>query len=233
MSGGAQDRFIEGTIEYDVPELIPRIHKHSNRIRIEQSERFTDRIRANPHNRWDLKLGGEKPFSMDVKCGVSMGHWVLGGLPITNLYLEAGVSSNTVTFDKQNPTELGLINISAGAGNLDVNDLLNANFNRMRIEGGVGDVKLNFTGEDLKRDTKIDIGGGVGSFRVLVKESVPTKVNVEGLASVNARGSFFKRNRGGLSLSGEFVNRAYESESGPVLEIDIRMGVGSITLNTR
>jgi hypothetical protein len=232
VSGGASEKFVEGTVEYDDSELAPVVRIQGDRVRITQEEKFVVRIRSNPVNRWDLKLGDERPFSMDVKCGVSMGDWDLGGLPLTDLILQAGVSNNSVGFDSPNPEALRLLKFSAGAGDLDISGLLNANFDRMKVEGGVGEVRLGFTGKSLDRDARVDIGGGVGSFRITVGETVPTRVSVEGLASVSAHGGFLQTRSRGFPLGGVYSNDAYEASQGPSLRLDIRMGVGSVSIDT-
>jgi len=232
VSGGASDKFVEGTVEYDDSELAPVVRVQGDRVRIVQEERFVVRVRSNPVNRWDLNLGDGKPFSMDVKCGVSMGDWDLGGLPLTDLTLQAGVSNNSLSFDAPNPEALRLLKLSAGAGDLEAGGLLNANFDRMKVEGGVGEVRLGFTGKSLDRNARVDIGGGVGSFRITVDETVPTRVSVEGLASVSAHGGFLQTRSRGFPLGGVYTNDAYEKSKEPSLRIDIRMGVGSVSLDT-
>lgn len=136
VSGGASEKFVEGTVEYDDSELAPVVRVQGDRVRIIQEERFVVRVRSNPVNRWDIKLGDGKPFSLDVKCGVSMGDWDLGGLPLTDLTLQAGVSNNSLSFDTPNPEALRLLKLSAGAGDLEAGGLLNANFDRMRVGSG-------------------------------------------------------------------------------------------------
>jgi hypothetical protein len=232
VSGGASEKFVEGTVEYDDSELAPVVRVQGDRVRIVQEERFVVRVRSNPVNRWDLNLGDDKPFSMDVKCGVSMGDWDLGGLPLTNLTLQAGVSNNSVGFDSPNPEALRLLKLSAGAGDLDISGLLNANFDRMKVEGGVGEVRLGFTGKSLDRDTNVDISGGVGSFRITVDETVPTRISVGGLASVSAHGGFLQTQNKGFPLGGIYTNNAYETSNGPSLRLDIKMGVGSVSIDT-
>ena len=160
VSGGASGKFLEGTVEYDDFELAPVIRVQGDRVRIIQEERFVVRVRSNPLNRWDIKLGDVKPFSLDVKCGVSLGDWDLGGIPLTDLTLQAGVSTNSLSFDSPNPENLRLLKLLAGAGDLEAGGLLNANFERMKVEGGVGEVRLGFTGKSLDRDVRADIGGG-------------------------------------------------------------------------
>lgn len=230
VSGGASEKFVEGTVEYDDSELAPVVRVQGDRVRIIQEERFVVRVRSNPVNRWDIKLGDGKPFSLGVKCGVSMGDWDLGGLPLTELTLQAGVSNNSLSFDTPNPEALSLLKLSAGAGDLEAGGLLNANFDR--VEGGVGEMRLGFTGKSLNRDARVDIVGGVGSFRITVDEAVPTRVSVEGLASVSAHGGFVRTRSRGFPMGGVYTNDAYESSESPSLRLDIRLGVGSVSIDT-
>ncbi len=51
------------------------------------------------------------------------------------------------------------------------------------------------------------------------------------MTSVGAHGSFRRVRRGQL-FGGEYSNRAYEEASGPCLEFNITMGVGSVSLDT-
>jgi len=40
VKDGAGEAFIEGTIEYDVPEWVPQVHVHGNTVRLIQEPRF-------------------------------------------------------------------------------------------------------------------------------------------------------------------------------------------------
>jgi len=182
-------------------------------------------------NRWDLCLGDEKPFSIDLRSGVSMGRLNLGRLPITELNMQTGVSNNEITFDGPNPEIMKNFKLTAGAGDVRLEGLLDANFEQMKVGGGVGEVVLRHTGEKLRRDAWVTMEGGVGSFMIIVDEAVPTRATVKGLAGVSTQGRFHKW-RGGFPSGGEYRNDAYESVTGPRLEFNITMGVGSITLDT-
>lgn len=231
VKDGAGEAFVEGTIEYDVPEWVPRIHLQDNTVRLVQDPRFWKRLHPDPVNMWDLRLGDEKSFSIDLKSGVSMGRWDLGRLPITGLNIETGVSNNVITFDGPNPEVLKSFKLTAGAGDVRLEGLLDANFEQMKLRGGVGEVVLRYTGEKLSRDARVTMDGGVGSFRIIVDETVPARATVKGLASVSTRDRF-RRLRGGFPSGGEYRNDAYESVTGPRLEFNIAMGIGSITLDT-
>lgn len=228
-SGG--EGFVEGTIEYDVPEWVPRVERRGSTVRIVQAERFRARIMDNPVNRWELRLGDEKPFSLGVRSGVSSGRWELGGLPITGLSLNTGVSENTVAFSAPNPEAMDRFKVAAGVGEVRLSGLLDANFRSMDVKGGVGEIDMRFTGEGLRQDADVWIGGGVGSLKITVDESVPTRMSIQGLISVSPRGGFGRR-RAGFPAGGDYANMAYDDVAGPRLEFNVSMGVGSVRLDT-
>jgi len=82
VEGGA-GRFVEGTIEYDVPEWEPEVEAEGGRVKIAQLERVWDRsiLRVRPENRWGLRIGGEKPFSLGIKSSVGGGGGSSGASP--------------------------------------------------------------------------------------------------------------------------------------------------------
>jgi len=229
---GAGEKLVEGTVEFNVPEWAPEVQTQGDNVRLLQRDgwRIVPRALNNPVNKWDLHLGDKKPLNVKVSAGVSSGEYNLGGLPLRNLDLEMGVGKNVISFDGANPEEMDRLGVSAGAGEVEMRDLLNSNFKQMRVRGGVGELRLSFMGERLKKDAAVDMEGGVGSFVVVVDEGVPAHAVIRGMTGVSARG--FNR----LSkrfLEGEYVNSAYESATGSRLELNISMGIGGITLESR
>ncbi len=232
VGGGAREGFVEGRIEYDVPEWEPVVQESGDTVRIVQAERWEEKrwLLHDFVNRWDLRLGDGKPFRLRMKTGVTRGEWNLGRLPITDLRVDTGVSENRIMFSGPNPETMENFRLGSGVGDVDLEGLLNAKFNRAEVSGGVGDVTLRFTGEKLVRDATVKMEGGVGSFRVIVDDDVPARVTVRGLTSVSTHGGFSRRR--GQIFGGEYTNRAYDEAQGPRLEFDITMGVGSVTLDT-
>ena len=233
VGGGAREGFVEGMIEYDVPEWEPVVQTSGETVRIVQAERWEEKrwLLHDFVNRWDLRLGDGKPFRFRIKTGVARGDWDLGRLPLTDFRVDTGVSENKISFGGPNPETMENFKLSTGVGDLKLEGLLDANFRRMGLSGGVGDVTLRFTGEKLGRDTAVKMEGGVGSFKVIVDDGVPARATVRGLTNVSAYGGFSRRR--GQIFGGEYTNRAYEETQGPRLEFDITMGVGSVTLDTR
>ena len=225
-----EDSLLEGMIEYDIPEWKPRIETLGSLVKLKQGEGWRGRIWRTPSNRWDVKLGKVKPYSLDVKSGISHGEWNLGGLPLTELVFNTGVGDNIVTFKEENPVEMKRLRMTAGVGQLGVEGLLNARSQDMKISGGVGGTKLNFTGAELKQDTYIKIEGGVGGVSVEVNEDTPSIAKVQGLTDVSARGTFYRRS--GSITNRVYVNEAYAEGVSPRLEFHITMGIGGVGLRT-
>ena len=224
------EKLLEGTIEYDIPEWKPRIETRGSLVKLRQGEGWRGRVWRTPRNHWDVKLGKAKPYSLDVRSGISHGEWNLGGLPLTELVFNTGVGDNIVTFKEENPVEMKRLRISAGVGQLGIEGLLNTRSHDMKISGGVGGSKLNFTGAELKHDTYIKIEGGVGGVSVEVNEDTPTIAQVQGLTDVSARGTFYRRS-GGIT-NRVYVNEAYSEGKSPRLEFSITMGLGGVGLRT-
>jgi hypothetical protein len=224
------EKLIEGTIEYNLPEWRPEITQTRDTVAIRQLERYSWRAWDNPVNDWDIKLGAAKPYRLRVKAGVGRGTWSLGGLPLTGLSFDTGVSQSQISFDAPNPHTMNVLRIQTGVGETRLTGLLNARFREMKLSGGVGEVKMDFTGSKPEQDTHIKIDGGVGAFDVKLDKVIPAVFYVSGLTGVTTRGGVVKR-RGGFGR-GEYATEALESKGGPKLVFDISLGVGGVTLST-
>jgi hypothetical protein len=224
------DKLIEGTIQYNIPEWRPEITQTRDTVAVRQLERYNWRAWDNPVNDWDIKLGTAKPYRLRVKAGVGRGTWGLGGVPLTGLNIDTGVSQSRISFDAPNPQTMDVLRLQTGVGETQLTGLLNARFREMRLSGGVGEVKLAFTGSKPEQDTHIKIDGGVGAFDVKISQTVPAIFYVSGLTGVSTRGEVVKR-RGGFGR-GEYATEAFERGGKPVLVFDIGLGVGGVTLST-
>ena len=224
------DRLLEGTISYDVPEWKPEITQTGNRVAVKQRSRVTWQGFESPINDWEIKMGKTKPFRLRVKTGVMRGEWELGGLPLTGLDVETGVSQSKLSFSEPNPETVNTVSIQTGVGEARLTGLLNARFREMRVGGGVGDVRLGFTGAELVEDANVRVEGGVGGFNITVDKDTRALFKVSGLTHVNALGKIY-RVKGGFGRS-EYANDAYDDKEGPILEFDITLGLGGITLRT-
>jgi hypothetical protein len=223
------DRLVDGTISYDIPEWKPFISASSDRILVKQEERWLHTHWDSPQNDWDLKIGTVKPFQFKVRTGVSRAKLSLGGVPLTRLNLNTGVGTCKVWFNDENPESMQLLKVQSGVGQTDVQDILNANPREVKISGGVGEVRLGFTGKKPEQDIHARIEGGVGSFEISISEDVPAVIRVNGLTGVDLRGKIRTTRRS--FGSGVYETESY-SEGGPALDIRVSFGIGGLTLRT-
>ncbi len=229
-AGPGDDKLLEGTISYDVPEWRPEITQTENRVAVKQRSSVTWQAFESPINDWEIKMGKTKHFRLRVRTGVMRGEWELGGLPLTGLDVETGVSQNKLSFSEPNPETVNTVSIQTGVGETKLTGLLNARFREMRVGGGVGEVRLGFTGAELEEDANVRMEGGVGDFNITVDKDTRALFKVTGLTHVNALGKIYKV-KGGFGRS-EYANDAYDDQEGPILEFNITLGLGGITLRT-
>lgn len=120
-------------------------------------------------------------------------------------------------FNDDVPMDLSVI-LGAGKNNLKLGSL---NLTSLDIEMGVGELKVDLTGE-WKNDLDANIEGGVGRMTLMLPSAVGVRVDVDkGIGTINAVG---------LKKDGDFyVNDAYET-SLVTLSFELDAGIGEINL---
>jgi hypothetical protein len=167
----------------------------------------------------DIGVSREVPTDLRVAVGAAKSRLDLGGLPLTSFTLETGASDTRLSFDEPNPGRMQELRIKAGAASLKAEDLGNAHFDELRVEGGVGDVTLNFGG-DWTRDATASIHMGLGSLSLRFPADLGVRIDkTTVLASFNAAG-FVKTTSG-------YETRNWASAAHH-LELDINAAFGSI-----
>ena len=218
ISGGAKS-LVEGTIQYNIPGMVPEVSRDQEQVRIKQSTGNEINIpNQNVLNDWDLQLG-TMPMALTIKAGAYEGNIDLTGLALTSLSISDGASQTKVRFDAVNLAAMDSFTYRTGASQVELRGIGNANTGRFDFEGGAGDFTLDFSG-DLQRDMTVTIKSGISSLTVIVPEETPARVNlVGGLSNISPFGTW--------TISGN----TYEKEgSGPRMDITIEMGLGSLKL---
>jgi hypothetical protein len=167
----------------------------------------------------EIGVSRDVPTDLRVAVGAAKSRLDLGGLPLTNFTLETGASDTRISFDAPNPGRMQELRIKAGAASLKADDLGNAHFDRLRVEGGVGDVTLNFDG-DWTQDATAAIHMGLGSLSLRFPSDLGVRIDKSTvLASFNAAG-FVKTDSG-------YETRNWASAAHH-LELEINAAFGSI-----
>ena len=223
-----EDKLVQGTITYDVPEWRPEVNQTPSHVSIKQRETITRSVWGSPRNDWDVKLGSAKPYRLMIKTAVGRGLLNLGALPLTDLYVDTSVSQNRINFQEPNPQTINMLRVKTGVGETTITGLLNANFKEMRLDGGVGSVKLGFTGEGLRHSATVRVEGGVGELDIRLKEGIPAIFEIDGFTTVNTQGRVFKES-GGFGNS-VYVTDNYQEAGEPALRFRVSLGLGGVSL---
>lgn len=177
--------------------------------------------------KWYLKFSDAIPISFDIQLGVGRGDFNLTGLVVKDFNLSAGASDVTLAFDEANKGSIDNINIETGVSKFDARSLGNANFKRLRFQGGVGAYTLDFGG-NLNSEVDVDVEVGLGVLTILVPTKVGAKVFYEKswVSRVDVDQDFRP------SGENEYVSDNYGSVPGK-MNIRIDSGLGSIKVRRR
>lgn len=176
-------------------------------------------------NRWEMELSSSYKTDLKLEFGLCDAFIDLGGVPLTDLNLDIGVAEGKLVFSSPNPTELDNISIEAGAAEFEIEKLLNANFKTLKFDGGVGEFRLEFTGE-LKTRAQAEISVGLGSAVIYLPREMPVRIEAEDnfLSKVKFRNAADLRIRDGYYKSEDFDSAAAR------LDLRIDVGLGSVEI---
>jgi hypothetical protein len=170
---------------------------------------------------WDLLLAEDVPMDLVINGGASQVNVDLGGLSLASLAINQGAAESRFTFSEPNQVEMSRLEINAGAANLNLFSLANANVGEeISFKGGAGNYTLDLSGE-LTQDLLVTIDAGLANINVIVPDDVPATLTLEGaLTNVNTAGTW-SRSGDTYSISG----------SGPQITIEVTMGAGNLDLS--
>jgi len=223
LKAGEADQLFSGRFRYNVEEWEPKVTFENGELTIEQTGEVSNWgwPTGNAHNEWELKFSPQAPLEFNLDIGAGEGELDFSGLQITDMDLDIGAGDFNINFEEPNEAQMGRLLLKAGASKLRVNGIGNAGPELARIDGGVGDITLDFTG-DWPRSARIEVTAGVGALTLRLPDDVGVQVEIEeGLSNVSASD---------LRRSGDaYVNDVY-GEAEIELDIAIKAGVGQVSL---
>lgn len=173
----------------------------------------------------ELGLSRTVPTALSLEIGAAETDLRLGGIPLTELSVETGASETELTFDRPNPARMGRLEMEAGAASLRTRGLGNARFSELSVQGGVGDVRLDFTGE-WTGDASATVEVGLGSLRLIFPEELGVRIRRESFLSSFDVPSEFRRTDAG------YVTANWDSAEHR-LTMDLSAALGSIRVSVR
>jgi len=161
-------------------------------------------------------------LSSKVKAGTI--DFNLGGLSIKNFKLRNFAGQVDVDFHKPNEIEMNSLDINVKIGETTFKRLGNARFSEATINGGIGELYIDLSGEGTKlMDVEIDLD--IGSTSILLPRNfgIKLKSSTMGfLTDTNLDSEFDKRGR-------YYYTNNYDSAS-KTMYIDIHSGIGELNV---
>ncbi|MCP4543611.1 MAG: hypothetical protein GY832_41390 [Chloroflexi bacterium] len=220
---GDSDLLFSGNFRYNVREWEPKVSYEDNLLIVQQGSIDEDWAipTGNTHNEWELEFSPDIPLKITVNVGAGDARLDLGGLQLTEFDLEVGAGDFDVRFDDPNPVEMSELTLDTGAAKLDVRGIGNASPERVTVNGGVGDITLDFTG-DWSGSADVRVTAGVGAVTLRLPDDVGVRVETEGgLTNVESDN---------LQRQGDaYVNNAF-GEAEVELTIQVTTGIGNLRL---
>ena len=223
IEAGTSDELYSGLFRYNVEQWAPRVTYDDNVLTIKQGKNKEDWgiPTGLTRNEWKLEFSPEIPLEMDIKLGAGDGKLDFTGLQLATLDLDMGAGDFVLRFDEPNEAEMSRFTLDTGASKLEVLRIGNASPEQVTLQGGVGDITLDFTG-DWTNSAEMQITSGVGSLTLRLPDDVGVQVEVQGgLSSVDTPDFKHKGNT--------YVNDAF-GEAETELRIHITTGIGSVRL---
>lgn len=170
---------------------------------------------------WDLKFTDKVPLKINLFAGATKGNFDFTGMMISSLNIETGASKTFISFDEPNPIRMSEFNISLGLAKFRGKHLLNANFEEMTIEGGLGKSTLDFTGETTEQ-CYVQIELGISSTIIILPRNIGVKI----YADVSAFTSFDTNDL--IEVEDDVYESPNWGETEGELVIDIEASIGFV-----
>ncbi len=222
---GAEEYLIDGTAYWNIGQLEPAINADGNQIVLASGEvqrlndfdfNFDFDFGDETINRWDLSLA-PVPMDLTISAGAYQGDLELGGLSLRRLEISSGASDVQLSFSEPNKITMQEFSYNTGASSVELSNLANARFDRMRFQGGAGDFTLDM-GQEILGEAEITVDAALSSVVLIVPEDANVDLTVGGaLTNVDVPAGF--------SQSGDDYTL---SGSGPSLSVRVQVGAGNV-----
>lgn len=139
-----------------------------------------------------LQLSPDIPLDLNLDFGAVEADLDLSGLRVANLDVETGASDTDIRFTEANPEMCDRLNISMGAAAFTARGLANANCSDIKVEGGVGELTLEFDGA-WTRNMDANVTMALGSVTLVVPENIGVRVDKDTFLTDFDRSGFYQR----------------------------------------
>lgn len=154
--------------------------------------RLTRHRDAHDQAELNLSLSDAIPLDLALELGATKARLDVGGLALTRLRVETGAADARLDFSSPNKAKMRRLDIQLGAAGFVIRNLGNANVSRIRIDGGVGKVDLDFGGA-IQEDVSVDANVALGKLALRLPRDVGVRVEVQRLVATFEHPGLHKR----------------------------------------
>jgi len=225
IARGAGGDWVTGTYDDPTGGLACHISQEGGSARITQEPRLVGLQRwGRGVPTFELALGTAQPYMLTIDTGASDTEFELGGLPLTRLAIKLGAGKNVTRFLEPNPQAMGVLDLDAGAGSIELRGLANTNFADMTLDGGAAAFICDFGGT-LRRDSSAHLNTGMSSLEIVVPGTTAVRIASEPvLGRLEASDGFTTRDGG-------YWTRPAIDGGTPVLTIHANIALGTLSLH--
>ena len=229
ISEGESNRAVTGRVQY-IPDEVSIVEKYTEKKNIGHYKfetHWPDNNNDDEDNNLETELNFSNriPLKFNIDCGLSEVDLDLAGLKIKELIMDNGLGSVDIEFgQRSNKVRCDRLDIDTGLGEVEIENLANANADFMEFECGLGSLELGFQG-DLDDDITVDLSVGMGSVDIYIPEGTNVIVEYDQ--------SFFSDVdlRGFEQISGDTYRSINFREKKPIISIQASIGMGSIDVH--
>jgi len=166
-------------VEYNPERIDPKVtfNDRKNRLSldIDCDNLFTkddhDGCHGGSHTLNDVRIELPAGPGTDIDAEVKVGEivFILGDLAIENFRFRSFAGETTIDFDAPNRTTLECFDVNCSVGETTIKRLGNAHLVKADINGGVGEMTLDFTG-DTRTDARVRIDLDFGETEIIAPD---------------------------------------------------------------
>jgi len=172
----------------------------------------------------ELKLPADIEIIFDSKVKAGEIYMSMGGLILKEFMVNNWAGEIDISFDEPNKGLMDFLGIKSRVGELQCSKLGNARFERADINGGIGELDIDFTG-DLINNCMAKVDLDIGESYIRLPKNIGIKLRIGGwsfLSEKNIDSYFYKR---GNSYYSEDYSNSKEK-----FYIRVSPGLGELTI---
>lgn len=173
----------------------------------------------------NLDLGKNVEHELIFTIGAGTANIDLSGLKLADLEISSGAAKINLQCNVLNPNVIRDGRISTGVGDIRMEGLMNLNFKRLQVEGGVGKFDLTFNGKSTGKHF-VNVETGIGTVVIRVPKSVGVRLIDDSSFFSNLSVPRNYKKKGGVYQTENYQ----DAES--TIEFTVTSGMGSITFET-